>query len=183
MQLSVAISAPTLTALVQSLMPLRIELGGDAGSERHLTLSAPERIELVAGWGLRLACSADVCWPVLGMRLPVPIRAIAVVLEPRVSRRRGVSTLVFGLHVEGADLGGVPAALSARIIDWVNVALREREVALAWKVQDAFERSFPLPAMLSSLRSFDLALDKATVVVSESELRVGFDLAASITRA
>jgi hypothetical protein len=182
MRIDASLPATTLISLVEQLIPLRIELGGEGELSRYLLLSAPAQAALVDGRGVRLGCRADVCWPVLGMRLPVPLRAFRVLLLPEVDKRKGQHLLVFKLLVEHAEIAGFPSSFAGRLLEWVNQALEARDVELAWNVGDSFARSFALPRMLSTLEALDLSLSDLSIRIENQELRLSVGLSPAITR-
>jgi hypothetical protein len=183
MRLDASVPASTLLRLVEQLIPLRIELGGDGEQARYLLLTGPSQAELIDHRGVRLGCRAEVCWPVLGMKLPVPLRAFRVVLLPEIRKRRDKNhTLVFRVHVEHAELAGFPRTIAARLIDLVNQALSVRDVELAWDVGATFNRSISLPRMLSTLDTLSLSLSDLQLRIENQELRISMAITPDIGR-
>jgi hypothetical protein len=168
--------------LLSDLLPLRVLLGKDA-SDRTLLLRDPSAVAFVAGHGIALSCKADVRWSLLGVGVPIYLRALTVMLVPRITERASLPALVFDVAIEHADLAGVPAVVDSRLVGWVNQALEQHQVELSWSFGKTLSHQFALPAMLDSLRSFDLAVGRSQVDVLQDALRLELEVQAGVTRA
>jgi hypothetical protein len=183
MRLHAVLPLAEVQSLLSELLPLRVLLGEGGDDERSLVLRDAREVEFVAGQGLRVACKADVRWSLLGVSVPVHLRSLSVLLSPRISERDGGAALVFQLAIEYADLAGVPALIDAHLVERVNQALNERQVELAWNFTRTLTHAFALPAMLESVRSFNLGVAASAVEVHPDALHLEVDLRAGFTRA
>lgn len=181
MHLQALLPQAEIEALVADLLPLKVLLG-DEDDDRTLSLLDPSTPEIVAGRGLRLGCRAEVRWSVLGIAVPITLRALTVVLSPRIAEREAGPALVFDLSIERADMAGLPARVDAHLVDKVNQALKARQVQLAWDIGKTLSHAFQLPAMLASLRSLNLAAGECSVEVLPQALRLSVELRAGVTR-
>jgi hypothetical protein len=181
MHLQALVPQTEIEALVHELMPLKVLLG-DEDDDRTLLLLDPSTPEFVPGKGLRLGCRAEVRWSVLGIAVPITLRALTVLLMPRIAERDTGPALVFDLSIERADLAGLPARMDGRLVERVNHALSARQVQLAWGFGKTLSHAFELPAMLASLRTFNLAVGESSVEVLPHALRLSLELRAGVTR-
>jgi hypothetical protein len=181
MQLTAVLPRADLDELLNDLLPLKVLLGADR-DDRTLLLYDPSSVSFVAGHGIGLSCKADIRWSVLGITVPIQLRALTVMLVPRVSQRDGVPALVLDLALEHVDLAGVPAALEGRLVDLINQALQARQVELAWGFGKTLSHAFALPAMLESVSSFNLGVGESSVDVLADALRLDIQLRAGVSR-
>lgn len=181
MRLLALVQRAEIQILLSELLPLKVLLGDDS-DDRTLVLHEASDVSFVAGQGLRVACKADIRWSVLGFAVPVHLRALSLLLSPRIAEREGGAALVFQLVIEHADLAGVPAVVDAHLVELVNQALNDRQVELAWNFTRTLTHSFALPAMLESLRHFNLGVASSSVDVRPDALQLEVDLRAGITR-
>jgi hypothetical protein len=181
MHLQALVPQTEIEALVADLLPLKVLLG-DEDDDRTLSLLEPSAPEFLPGQGLRLGCRAEVRWSVLGVAVPITLRALSVVLSPRIAEREGGPALVFGLSIERADTAGLPARVDAKLVEKVNQALSARQVELAWGFGKTLSHTFALPAMLASLKSLNLTVGESSVEVLPHALRLSLELRAGVTR-
>ncbi len=181
MRLLALVPRAEVQALLSELLPLMVLLGEDS-DDRTLLLRDASDVRFLEGQGLRVACKADVRWSVLGISVPVHLRALSVLLTPRILEREGGAALVFQLAIESADLAGVPAMVDAHLVERVNQALNERQVELAWNFTRTLTHAFALPAMLASVRSFNLGVAGSAVEVRSDALQLEVELRAGVTR-
>ena len=183
MRLEATLARDTLIRVIRQTLPLRIDLGSGATPNRYLLLADPTEVDLVAASGLRLACRAEVRWPVLGLLdIPVHARSLSVLLRPALSQRGAMRLLVFRLQIERSDIAGLPAGVEEKLRVWVNRALDEHDVELAWNLHNTFDRAIGLPALLTSLTSLDLALTDASVEVTSDAFKLQIALDPNISR-
>lgn len=168
--------------MLQNALPLTVLLGKSEREDRSLRLYDPGEVSFLTGEGIGLSCKAEIRWAVLGFSVPIQLRALTVVLSPRMSLRDGQPTLVFGLSLERVDLAGVPARWDGKLVDLINQALQDRQVELAWGFGSTLTHAFELPSMLSSLQSFNLGVGESSVEVLPDALRLDITLQASVTR-
>lgn len=181
MQLTAVLPRTDLDALLNDLLPLKVLLGRER-DDRWLTLRDPSAVNFVAGHGIVLSCKADIRWSVLGMPLPIHLRALTVVFVPRIGQRDGLPALVFDLALDYVDLAGVPAVVDSHLVERINQALAERQVELAWGLGKTLTHAFELPTMLESARSFNLGVGQSSVEVLADALRLDVELQAGVTR-
>jgi len=183
MKLEAELSRDTLAGLVRELTPLKILLGEEGGSERYLLLSEPEQIALIPNAGLGITCKAKLCWPVLGLRVPVSLNALSLLLRPAIAPRPNGDVLVFQVEIQHIDLAGIPALVDGHVTELVNIALSERRLELVWDFTGMLTRSFKLPRMLELISSFDLRVEHGQVRVGEETLRLTITFGARVARA
>jgi hypothetical protein len=182
MRLLALVPRAEVQLLLSELLPLKVLLG-DEDDDRMLLLRDAGEVGFVAGQGVRMACKADVRWSLLGIAVPVHLRSLSVLLAPRIAERAGGAALVFQVWIEHADLAGVPALVDAHLVDRVNQALEERQVELAWNFTRTLTHSFDLPALLQSVRFFNLGVGASSVEVRPDALHLEVELRAGFTRA
>lgn len=127
MWLEAIVSLEDFQALAAELLPVRVQLGS-ADSDHYLFLSAASQVSLVEGRGLRIVCSAQIRWPVLGMDIPIDVDSLTVMLEPSVPNESG--QLFVGVQLEHADVAWVPSVLDKRIVAGINEALKQKMQSL-----------------------------------------------------
>lgn len=182
MHLQALLPRSDLDALLTQLLPLKVLLGADSDDERFLFLSEPRAVTFVPGRGVSLTCTAEVRWSVLGLTVPIRLRELSVLLTPLIAPRATGPALVFELAIEHADLAGVPAVVGAHLVEFVNLALSERQVALSWEFAKTLTHAFELPALLENVRSFNLRVGESSVEVVPDALVLSIELLTSVTR-
>ncbi len=180
MWVEVILAQEDLTTLFGQLMPLTIHFGG---KDQYLSLSDLREVKLVPDTGLRLSCKAKVCWPVLGIALPIPLHSLIVLLEPHVVRTEEGDILVFKLHIEHADFAGIPTAIDERITEKVNKELAARELDLSWNFARTLSRTVDLPRALRPVDSLDLRLAWGKVKVTDEAMVMAVSFHAKLSRA
>jgi hypothetical protein len=153
MWLEAIVSLEDFQALAAELLPVRVQLGS-ADSDHYLFLSAASQVSLVEGRGLRVVCSAQIRWPVLGMDIPINVDSLTVMLEPSVPNESG--ELFVGVQLEHADVAWVPSVLDKKIVAGINEALKQKNAELAWSFATALSHEFALPEMLQPVRALGL---------------------------
>lgn len=153
MWLEAIVSLEDFQALAAELLPVRVQLGS-ADSDHYLYLSAASEVSLVEGRGLRVVCSAQIRWPVLGMDIPINADSLTVMLEPSVPNESG--ELFVAVELEEANVAWVPSMLDKKIVSAINEALKQKNAELAWSFGTALSHEFPLPRMLEPVRALDL---------------------------
>lgn len=181
MKLNAVITREELLAFAAQWLPLKVLLGDPDNDERFLQLTEPSRIELVPAQGLRIACRAQIRWPVLGWSVPVTARQLTVLFKPTIEVHDDQPSLAFRLRIEQADLAAVPARFDTAIREAVNRALAER-VKPAWKFGAMLSRSIPMPAVLATTQSIDLEVNHGEVEVNEQGFVFELALKAATTR-
>lgn len=144
-----------LARLLEQAFPLTIRLG-DADSDNSLSLSDLGDVRLVPDAGLRVECKARVRWPVLGIELPVTVKALTLLLVPSIGPGPHGDMLLFRLGIEHADFSAVPDMLDQRITAAINQKLAAKEAELRCDFSKLLTLSAPLPALLEELDAFAL---------------------------
>jgi hypothetical protein len=165
MKLQAVFSRDEVVAFATQWLPLKLQLGDPKKDERYLLLSDPKTIDLVPQRGLRIACRAQIRWPVLGINVPITARNLSVLMTPSIVQVEGQPALAFLPRIEQADLSGVPSRLDGTLTEAVNRALAER-VKPTWPFGASFTRSIPMPAVLSTTASIDLGVHAGEVHVT-----------------
>jgi hypothetical protein len=166
MRLQATLTREDLQSLVSDLAPVTILLG----HKGKLTLSDPCGLELVADRGLRFVCHAQGSWEVLGVSVPIVLKALAIRLEPSVATRPEGDALVFKLQIESADIAMVPGVIGERIVELVNGELDEKHAELAWGFRKTLSHVFSLPASLANLASIGLLATSGSLAITPQAL-------------
>jgi hypothetical protein len=182
MILSAIITKDDLSALIASLMPLRIAIDERRG--RSVTLSRPSLIELVPDQGLRLRGSAQIAWDALGVPIPVTLQTWQALLIPKIVVPHGsgrTRILAFEPIIEELDLKLVPGFLDDKIADAIQEGIEEHKHKLAWDFSRALSKRLPLPARMGPAM-FEIAATEGRVQVTDKELRLAVRFEARIEK-
>lgn len=175
MELEAVVTQQDLVELMKELLPLKVYLGppeepsaGGASPERDrwLQLEPATEVNLVAGQGLRVTCSALLRWAIAGMGPTLTIDPLRVMLRPQVVERAGALVLEFGLEIEKADFRVLPAFMDATIADAVSGALASRK--LRWNFGKTLTRQVGLGGAFDAGKALDIA-------VADARLSIGAD--------
>ena len=177
MWIEAILSNTEVTTLVDELLPLTIALG-----HGEIHLHDPIETSLVADAGIRVVCKARVKWPIVGVDVPVVMHSLAVMLEPRIAERPDGRAFVLGLHLDHADVAGIPTIVDDEITRAVNRELEEKRVELAWTFGKTLGRAVPLPAMLAEVDALELAAPDAKVKVTNEALGLALRIEARVRR-
>lgn len=181
MKLQAVFTRDELVGFAAQWLPLKLLLGGAGKEDRFLELTDPTTIELIPGAGLRIACRAQLRWPVLGMTVPITARSVSVLFSPSVALQDMHPALSFRLKIEHAELSGVPKGLNATITDAVNRALSER-LKPTWAFGRSLTRSIAMPPLLATTQSIDLAVQSGGVHVTDEAFTFELSLRADAPR-
>lgn len=168
MKLTVIITKGEIVGLVHELAPVRVDLA----LRRSVAFGPPEKVELVAGSGLRIRGDARVVWKIAGLAVPVSVGAWQILLVPKVEIREGALILAFDPSLELLELERTPGFLSERVADAINEGVSAQRPKLAWNVSRSLSRRFLLSKRLTPARTFAIGPTSASVAVSEAEVRV-----------
>jgi hypothetical protein len=148
MHLEAHLTTTDFAHVLAQLTPLRIAL--DANSDkRFLALSRPTHVGLVASRGLRIVTDVQLQWDVIGLRVPVSMNRVSVLLTPSVAEIDGQPALLFGVRIEDADLSAIPSFVESVLLDRVNDALARVKSSICWKFMETLDFTFRLPEMVS----------------------------------
>jgi hypothetical protein len=151
----VIVSAEDLDGLLRQAVPFSISFGHP--DEIHsLALSDVAETRLVAGLGLRVVCKARISWPILGIKVPLSLNSVTLLLLPTIGRGPHGDVLTFRLSIEHADFSGIPTLIDTRITEAINAKLAEKEIELSWDFTRGMTLVARLPALLEPLDSFAL---------------------------
>jgi hypothetical protein len=179
MWVEVILSGEDLKELFAELMPLTIHFGH---KDQYLSFNDLREITLVPDTGLRIACKAKVCWPLLGLALPIPLHSLVVLARPEVAQTPEGDILVFKLFIEHADFAGIPTAIDERITDKVNKALSERALDLSWNFARTLSRTVKLPRSLRPLDALSLRLAWGKVRVTDEAMVMAVSFHSKLSR-
>jgi hypothetical protein len=155
-----------LAKVMDDLCPLRINIG-EGG---NVLLSDPRDVILVDGAGLQMTITVQIHWPVLGVQIPVSIRAATLEVNPEILETADRANLTFKLHLDNVDIAIFPALIDRGIVDLVNKELAAKHVELAWGFMDTLSHCFDLPDALASARALDLRATNGRVKVTGKAL-------------
>jgi hypothetical protein len=151
-----AIVTPTdLERMLGEITPVRIALDRD-DPDRYLWLDRPSHVETTDGDGIRIVTSARLQWDVIGIKVPVTLRTVSVLVIPSVTRRDGHDVLAFAARIEQADLSSVPEFIEVPLIARVNEALAGEQAQLAWHFTETLDFHFHLPDAMDPPRGLRL---------------------------
>lgn len=148
MHLEAHLTSTDFAHVFAQLTPLRLSL--DPNSEkRFIALSPPAHIGLVAPRGLRIVTDVQLQWDVIGLRVPVSLKRVSVLLSPSVAEVGGQPVLLFGVKIEDADLSAIPSFVESVLLDRVNDLLAKNRSSICWRFMETLDFSFRLPEQVS----------------------------------
>ena len=158
-----------LEEVTGELFPLRIVLGqdGDGGTVR---LTDRRDLALLPDIGLRMTITAEIHWPVLGVPVPVSIRAATLEIRREIVEKPEGPSLAFKLRLDEVDVAAFPAAVDRGIVGIVNRELEAKHVELAWGFTKTLSHSFDLPEALASAGPLDLCAVSGRVKVTSEAI-------------
>jgi hypothetical protein len=174
MRLEATFSTADLQNALFQVTPLTISLDRDS-PHRQLSIKPPSAVALVAGLGLRVVAEVQLQWDVIGVRLPVTLRRVAIVLNPSVMLLDGREALVFGLRLDEADLSAIPGILRDVLLGRVNEALARPEARIAWRFLDTLDFRFALPPIVQPGIDARLYARSSTVEIRDDELHLSVE--------
>jgi hypothetical protein len=158
-----------LARLLGQAFPLTVQLG-DAESDNSLALSDLADVRLIPDVGLRIECKARVRWPVLGIQVPVAVKALTLMLVPSIGQGAHGDTLVFRILIEHADFTALPDMIDQRITTAINAKLGGKDAELSWDLSKSLTLSAQLPALLQDLEAFAMRPRWAKVRVTDQAI-------------
>ena len=167
-----------LVKVAGELCPLRINLGQDG----NVVLSEPRELALVPDIGLRMTVTLEIHWPVLGIEIPVSIRAATLEVRPVILDTPGGANLTFKLALDDIDISILPDFVDRGVVDLVNKELEAKHVELAWGYAKTLSHVFELPAALASVRALDLRASEGRVKVTSEALALAVLFEARVER-
>jgi hypothetical protein len=142
-----------LAKMLDDICPLHIRIG-KGGS---LVVSEPHGVELMPEVGLRLTVTVEVEWPILGVAVPLTVRAVTLHVTPLIlAQADGGEKLAFKLRLDQVDFSLLPAFLDKTVVDHINQELEAKHVELAWDFSRTLSHVFELPPELASVSGIEL---------------------------
>jgi len=138
------------------LLPLKIHFDDDKKTDRWLYLDRATDIELVPEQGLRIACPAEIMWSVSVVDIPIKLHTLQVLLRPEIVTKNRGDVLNFNIHLEEADIKGLPSVIDHTIMKAVNEALARKE--LAWDFTKTLTNTVKMPALLDPIDSLAISV-------------------------
>jgi hypothetical protein len=183
MHIEVVLSFDDIRRLLLEFTPVRIHMGDpEQPDPRWVELDQPTSIRLVPARGVRAVSTGRIRYGLAGLSIPVSIRNLQVLLEPRIVPAGAGRRLEFKLQIEEADLENVPGLVDRALVGKVNDALLPDASRMWWDFTKTLDRSFPLPERLEPLNHMMLQARDADVSVSDAELRLRLELGLTLSR-
>jgi hypothetical protein len=142
---------------------------------RQLSIKPPSDVQLIEGLGLRIVSEVQLQWDVIGVRLPVTLRRVELVLTPTIESQAGEEVLAFALRIEDADLSAIPAFLREVLVARVNGALNRPDARIAWRFMDTLDFHFDLPPSVRPRFHARLFARAGEVEVTDGALRLAIE--------
>jgi hypothetical protein len=178
-QIEATLTRSDIKALFERLAPLTVRLGGDD----ELTLDGPIKVKFDPSAGVRFSCRAKVRWSVLGLHVPVTVRAVGVCVVPVLERNtKGVELLAFKVALSGADIAVLPDALDAKVTERINAELVKNRVQVAWDFRAILDHVFGLPDRVETATAIGLKVRAAEVRMTTETLSLSVQLDTSVAR-
>ena len=179
MQIEATLTRSDIKALFERLAPLTIRLGGND----ELTLDGPLKVKFDPSSGVRFFCRAKVRWSVLGLHVPVTVRAVGALVVPVLERTiKGTEVLALKLALSGADIAVLPDALDAKLTERINAELVKNRVRAAWDFRALLDHAFALPDRVETAAAIGLNVRRAAVRMTTEALSLTVHLDTSVTR-
>ncbi|HMJ15096.1 MAG TPA: hypothetical protein VK524_26965 [Polyangiaceae bacterium] len=177
------VTASEIASLLEQFAPIRIHLTPTDEDRSWVELEQPREIEMVAGRGIRVVCTGRLRYALAGITLPLSIRKVQVLLEPKiVELGPGEQRLDFVLQIENADLENIPGLVDRAIVGKVNDALTPEATHMRWGFSRTFDKDFDLPERLEPLHQLLLCAPAGEVAVTREGVRLRLHLNAGLTR-
>lgn len=135
-------SAQLEIALAQ-LLPMQVLLDG-RDPNRYLRVDQPSLVTTTPE-GMRLITSACLQWDVIGIKVPLVLRQVALTVTPSIEPREGHDALVLSLRLDDADLSGMPEFVEATLLRRVNEELAKESAQIVWQFTHTLDFNFSLP--------------------------------------
>jgi len=175
MWLQSIITADDLMHALAELTPTRIQLD-DADQDRAFELDPPSEVHFRAGEGAVIRTSARLRWDVIGIKLPIILRSVQVLLIPSIEcDADGNDLLVLQARVEDVDLTALPGFLDEKLKDRINQALERPSAFVRWRFIRTLDFHFQLPQAVQPVRDLRLSARWGATRVTAQ----GFVMAAS----
>ena len=183
MRISARIDEEDLRRQLGEILPITLLLDDDRAMEgRWVTIGRAQKVDLIAGEGLRLAASGELRWPIKAVPVTVRMASLQLLLRPVVVGAGPSTRVLFRPLIEHADFERLPDFVDRGIVAIVNRALEARSQHLAWHVADAFCQRFALPTTLVPLEMASIDVVSADVTIEATAIELGVSLGMDVTR-
>ena len=183
MHLEAVLELEDAVSLLNEFTPIKIHLAPPEENKRWLELESPRDISFVPGRGLRAACSGRVRLALAGLTVPIGIRHVTLVLEPKIRENGdGTEVVSFFLEIEEADLVHVPDLIDRAVVSKVNAALAPRTTHMVWGFGSSLTAELPMPGRLQPLDQLEVLPAGGEVEITETAVRFRIHLDAHLTR-
>jgi hypothetical protein len=174
MRLEAHLTISDLQDILCQLTPMKVTLDPDSPS-RCLAIKQPSSVALLTGQGLHVVTDLQLQWDLIGLRVPLALRRVSLLLSPRVEVLDGEPALVFLPQLQEADLSAIPGLLRDVLLARVNDALKRPDAQLAWRFKDMLDFRFALPTQVQPAFQVRLFARSALVEVESGSLRLAID--------
>lgn len=152
---------PVLATRARLEIPL-----GSAAEEGTLTFAPGWEFAWTWDEGLKIAGSAHLRWPALGIRTPILLGRVGLeVRSSLLTAVDGEDQVVVGLALDDASNHDV-RPLQSQLVERLNDAIRVKSVPGAWLNDEATGRWLALPATLDALSAVGVDVPPSRVVVT-----------------
>ena len=183
MYIDAIVTASEIATLLAQFAPIRIHLTATDEDRSWVELERPDEVQMVPGRGVRVVCSGRLRYAVAGIKLPLSIRRIQVLLEPKVVELGPeAQRLDFGLRIEDADLENIPGLVDRAIVGKVNDALTPETTSMLWQFSRTLALDVQLPERLEPLQTLLLRAPAGVVSVTPEGVGLRLHLDAGLTR-
>lgn len=165
-----------LERVIAEVTPVQIALDPE-DPQRYLWLDRPREVEMLGEDGLRVATSARLQWDLVGIKLPLTLRRVSVLLTPSITQREGRDVLAFSARIEEADLAAVPALIEHSLIGKINEALSAEHAQVSWDFTNTLDFTFHLPDRMLPPRTVRLFARWGAVRMTEEGVAVAASFA------
>jgi hypothetical protein len=174
MRLEAHLTTGDLQDALYQLTPMAVSLDPDTPS-RQLSIKPPSKVALLDGLGLQVVTDLQLQWDLIGLRVPVTLRRVSLLLRPLVELLDGQPALLFLPQLQEADLSAIPGILRDVILARINDALARPDARIAWRFTETLDFSFSLPAQVLPAFQVRLFVRSGDVHVQNGVLRLGID--------
>jgi hypothetical protein len=177
MWLQAVLTADDILHALHELTPTRIQLE-EQDPTRTLHLDPPGEVRFRDREGALITTSATLKWDVIGIKVPVVLRSLDVLLIPSIEQGPdGDDVLALQARVEKLDVSALPGFVEDKLRARINQALENPRSFVRWGFTRTLNFHFHLPDKVTPVRDLNLAARWGALRVSEQ----GFVMAASFT--
>lgn len=175
MWLQAIITGDDLMHALHELTPTRIQLD-EADPNRAFDLNPPTEVLFRDNEGAVVRTSAVLRWDVIGIKVPIELRSVQLLLVPSIEQDAdGNDLLVLQAKVEDLDLSSLPGLLDGALKNRINQALENPKSFVRWRFIRTLDFNFQLPHQVKPKLDLRLAARWGATRVTEQ----GFVMAAS----